>query len=240
MRRLNEISMNDLCGLAGIQQESLTESKLSKEQLDDLRKETVKNGVPVRFLIGGDTLEILTGKKFKKGMNIMHQPVYWNFTRETSKKIAKMLGAKAVFSEDEVQPGNPVLEEDETAKVIKALRDTDYKDKDAFFKMTQLLKGLAVASEKDDQAKKFMSAVSDALTTAAKKTLGEDVEDLEESRFPKKAVDYNKLPNADGFWEWKIKDVKRACGASPNTNNEIGDLIFFLNVASMRWEDRQE
>ena len=55
-----------------------------------------------------------------------------------------------------------------SAQVIKALRDPDYRDKDAFFKMVQLLKGLAVNSEKDETAKKFMSKVSDALTTAAK------------------------------------------------------------------------
>lgn len=65
----------------------------------------------------------------------------------------------------------------DTDSVIKALRDTDYRDKDAFFKMTQLLKGLAVASEKDEKAKKFMSSVSDALTGAAKKVLGEGLEE---------------------------------------------------------------
>jgi len=70
-------------------------------------------------------------------------------------------------------------------QVIKALRDTDYRDKDAFFKMVQLLKGLAVNSEKDETAKKFMSAVSDALTTAAKSVLGEDVLDERELK-PKK------------------------------------------------------
>jgi hypothetical protein len=58
---------------------------------------------------------------------------------------------------------------------IKALRDTDYRDKDAFFKMLQLIKGLASVADKDDNAKKFLSAVSDALTTAAKKVLGEDI-----------------------------------------------------------------
>ena len=74
-----------------------------------------------------------------------------------------------------------VVEAEGSAGVIKALRDTDYKDKDAFFKMVQLLKGMAVASEKDEKAKKFMSAVSDALTTAAKKVLGES-EELDEGR----------------------------------------------------------
>lgn len=68
-------------------------------------------------------------------------------------------------------------EKDSSGSTIKALRDTDYRDKEAFFKMVQLLKGLAVASEKDEQAKKYLSAVSDALTSAAKKVLGEGLED---------------------------------------------------------------
>jgi hypothetical protein len=60
---------------------------------------------------------------------------------------------------------------------IKTLADTDYRDKDAFFKMVQLLKGLAANADKDETAKKYLSAVSDALTSAAKKVLGEDVID---------------------------------------------------------------
>jgi len=70
-----------------------------------------------------------------------------------------------------------LAEESETEKTIIALRDTDYRDKDAFFKMTQLLKGLATAVDEDETAKKFMSAVSDALTTAAKGVLGDGVDD---------------------------------------------------------------
>ena len=68
-------------------------------------------------------------------------------------------------------------EESKSDDAIKALRDTDYKDADAFFKMVELLKGLAVAAKEDDTAKKYLSAVSDALTTAAKKVLGEDMEE---------------------------------------------------------------
>jgi len=69
-----------------------------------------------------------------------------------------------------------LLEAEGSEGAIKALRDTDYKDGDAHFKMVQLLKGVAVASKDgDEKAKKFMDAVSDALTTAAKKVLGEDV-----------------------------------------------------------------
>ena len=78
-------------------------------------------------------------------------------------------------------------EESESEKSIGALRDTDYRDKDAFFKMVQLLKGLATTVDEDETAKKFMSAVSDALTTAAKKVLGENVD--EEYKFPRKKKD---------------------------------------------------
>ena len=64
-------------------------------------------------------------------------------------------------------------EQAETESVIKALADTDYRDKDAYFKMVQLLKGLAVASEEDKLADKFMSTVSDAMTDAVKKVLSD-------------------------------------------------------------------
>jgi hypothetical protein len=72
-------------------------------------------------------------------------------------------------------------EESETEKTIGALRDTDYRDKDAFFKMVQLLKGLATAVDEDETAKKFMSAVSDALTTAAQEVLGKEKDNEENS-----------------------------------------------------------
>lgn len=70
------------------------------------------------------------------------------------------------------ETGEQVVEQGDTESSIKALRDTDYRDKEAFFKMVQLLKGLAVASEKDEKAKRYMSAVSDALTGTAKEVLG--------------------------------------------------------------------
>jgi len=78
----------------------LDEGKLTSSQVVELRKETVKNGIPVRFLVGGRAIDIMTGELSKKGSNVMHHPVYWNFTKETAKKVAKMVGAKAVFSED--------------------------------------------------------------------------------------------------------------------------------------------
>ena len=74
-------------------------SKLSKEQIEEVRGE-MKNsgGVPVRFMSGGESMDIITGKKTGKGVNVMHQLVYWNFPKETSKKIAKWLGVRAEFS----------------------------------------------------------------------------------------------------------------------------------------------
>jgi hypothetical protein len=122
-----------------------------------------------------------------------------NMIRKLKQELEVLLEGEAIqeddlLEEDESEVGDlldevgEVLDEQEaTSKgVIEALRDTDYKDKDAFFKMVQLLKGLAVNADKDEKAKKFLSAVSDALTTAAKKVLGEDVE-LDEARKSKKA-----------------------------------------------------
>lgn len=60
-----------------------------------------------------------------------------------------------------------------TKSAIAALRDEDYKDKDDFFKMTQLLTGIAGAAAKGDEtAKKFLSQLSDDLTGTAKSVLG--------------------------------------------------------------------
>lgn len=51
----------------------------------------------------------------------------------------------------------------QTQKTIQALRDTDYKDQAAYFKMVQLLKGLASIADTDDVASVYLSNVSDAL-----------------------------------------------------------------------------
>lgn len=71
---------------------------LTAEQRDELRNELVKNGTPVRFLLNGQSFDIDSGELLPKGTLIMHQMFYWGFTRETSKKIAKWLGVKPVFS----------------------------------------------------------------------------------------------------------------------------------------------
>ena len=72
--------------------------KLTPEQMEEAKKEMVPTGVPVRFQVGGRTLGIQDGHLQKKGINVIHQIVYWYFTRETSLKIAKWLGATPIFS----------------------------------------------------------------------------------------------------------------------------------------------
>jgi hypothetical protein len=71
--------------------------KLSKEQIEKYKKKMVKNGTPARFLYNGQNLNIVTGETLKKGINVMHQLVYWNFDKATAKEIAKELGVKVEF-----------------------------------------------------------------------------------------------------------------------------------------------
>jgi mannitol-1-phosphate/altronate dehydrogenase len=71
--------------------------KLTTKQIEEIKQEVVDEGSPVRFLVNGQALEILSGDLLPKHTNIMYHPVYWNFTKETSKKIAKWLNAKPVF-----------------------------------------------------------------------------------------------------------------------------------------------
>jgi hypothetical protein len=87
-----------------------------------------------------------------------------------------------------------LMEADGTAASIKALRDTDYRDSSAYFRMVQLLKGLAAVAEDDKTANKFLSAVSDALTSAARKVLpgsgdGEDDPKPQKESAPKSLGD---------------------------------------------------
>jgi len=80
--------------------EYLTEEeapKLSKEQIDKYVKRKVNNGVPARFLWKGQNLNISTGETLKKGTNVMHQIVYWDFDKATTKEIAKELGVKVEY-----------------------------------------------------------------------------------------------------------------------------------------------
>lgn len=72
---------------------------LNEEQVQEARSEMIRDGVPVRFLLDGRNLDIITGDLQPKGTNVIHQIVYWNFSRETSKKIAAWLGCTVIFSE---------------------------------------------------------------------------------------------------------------------------------------------
>ena len=80
-------------------------SKLTSEQIKEVQGEMVPKGVPVRFMSGGSSLNIVTGEKTTKGANVMHQIVYWNFSKETSKKIAKWLGVRASFDKSAATEG---------------------------------------------------------------------------------------------------------------------------------------
>lgn len=71
--------------------------KLTSDQIAEIKGEMVKSGVPVRFMKGGGSLNIETGHVSPRGVNVIHQIVYWNFTKETAKKIADWLGARASF-----------------------------------------------------------------------------------------------------------------------------------------------
>ena len=75
--------------------------KMTEEQIAEIKAEMVpsKDAAIVRFQVQGQTLNICSGELQPKGINVMHQQVYWNFTKETAKKIAGWLGAKCVFSE---------------------------------------------------------------------------------------------------------------------------------------------
>lgn len=59
----------------------------------------------------------------------------------------------------------------------------------------------------------------------------ENVKERTASRYPPKAVDYNKVEDPDAFWEMNIKDAERkyALRLNPET---MGDLIFFLNMVA--------
>lgn len=60
---------------------------------------------------------------------------------------------------------------------------------------------------------------------------------LEERKFPPKAMNVNKIKDADGFWEWDIDEAKKYSGHSGNlSKGNMGDIIFFLNLAGAAWE----
>ena len=58
---------------------------------------------------------------------------------------------------------------------------------------------------------------------------------LRVGRFPPKAVDANKLTDPDGFWELPVSVAERSFAISLRPK-DIGDVIFFLNMAADGWE----
>lgn len=72
---------------------------LTEAQIAEVKSEMVKNGTPVRFQINGQTLNLTTGELQPRGINVLYQLVYWNFTKETAKKIAGWTNSKPVFSD---------------------------------------------------------------------------------------------------------------------------------------------
>ena len=72
---------------------------LTQEQIDQIKPQLVRNGIPVRFQDAGQTCNIETGAKQRKGINVIHQLVYWNFTKEVAKQIAEWTQTKPIFSE---------------------------------------------------------------------------------------------------------------------------------------------
>ncbi len=73
--------------------------RLTEEQIARFQATLVNPGVPVRFLYNGGALNIITGHVQPRGINVIYQRVYWNFSRETALEIAKLLDVRAVFSE---------------------------------------------------------------------------------------------------------------------------------------------
>jgi len=71
--------------------------RLTDSQYHEICEEAIPNARPVRFLVDGCALNILTGYMQRRGTNVVHQMVYWNFSQETADKIAQWLGAKVVW-----------------------------------------------------------------------------------------------------------------------------------------------
>lgn len=63
-------------------------------------------------------------------------------------------------------------------------------------------------------------------------------EALNEVRYPPKAVDLNKIKNADGFWGWSIAKAAQESGLHPIQPpfKVVADIIMWLNMAAGEWE----
>jgi len=61
------------------------------------------------------------------------------------------------------------------------------------------------------------------------------------AKFPPKAVDLNRLPDTDGFWKADVRTMSSVAGLRPLSNpKKVADVIFWLNMAAMAWEDQQK
>lgn len=72
---------------------------LTENQILEVQKEMKpwRDATPVRFLKAGRAVKLETGEMASKGSNVMYHPVYWNFDRQTARKIAVWTGTNAVF-----------------------------------------------------------------------------------------------------------------------------------------------
>lgn len=67
---------------------------------------------------------------------------------------------------------------------------------------------------------------------------------INEFRYPDKAVDYNKLENADDFWGWNTKDAAEASGLEDLTTvsgkslKSVSNVILWLNKAAYAWKNK--
>ena len=58
------------------------------------------------------------------------------------------------------------------------------------------------------------------------------------AKYPSKALDYNRVPEVDAFWEWPIAEAAQQAGIRPPASlKDVGDMIFWLNMVGMRWTD---
>lgn len=71
---------------------------LTEKEIKEITEEMVSDGCPVRFFDDGQSVSIIAeGIKSPKGCNVINQIFYWNFTRETARKIAELTGTRPYF-----------------------------------------------------------------------------------------------------------------------------------------------
>ena len=74
---------------------------LSTQEMKEIEPEMVtdyRKGVTVRFMFEGKSIRITDGRAMsEKGDLVINQYFYFQFTRKTALKIARLTGTKAVF-----------------------------------------------------------------------------------------------------------------------------------------------